>query len=115
MWKRKPRGVEELPFQPEVAFDAVGRIAGDWKVDRGEVDPDLMGAAGHEARAEERMTGEELEKLEFGDRLARRRSVERHPGRVTPVSADWSLDPSAARAGPAPDKHEVLADELPPA
>ena len=115
MRKGKPCGVEELPFEPEVAFDAVGRIAGDGKVDRGEMDPDLMRAAGHEARPEKGVTGEELNELKVGDRLAGRSRVERHPGRITPVAADRSLDPSEARAGPAPYEHEVFADQLPPA
>ena len=115
MRKGKPCGVEELPFEPEVAFDAVGRIAGDGKVDRGEVDPDLMGAAGHEARPEKGVTGEELNELEIGDRLTGRSRVEGHPGRITPVAADRSLDPTSARAGPAPYEHEVFADQLAPA
>src|SRR4051794_20010732 len=40
----QPPRVEELPLQPEHAGPAVRRVAGDREVDRGEVDPDLVGS-----------------------------------------------------------------------
>ena len=76
MGERKPCGVEELPLQTEVSPDAVRGVAGDREVDRGEMDPDLMGAAGLEPDAQQRMARQELHELEVRHRRAWRVGVE---------------------------------------
>ena len=55
MLEREPRRVEELPLEPEVSCDPVGPVAGDGQLDRGEVDADLVGPAGLEPHAQERV------------------------------------------------------------
>src|SRR3954464_14815494 len=62
--ERKPRRVEELAAQLEVAPHAVGRVARDGELDRSEVYPDLVRPAGLEADAEQRVLGQQLLHLE---------------------------------------------------
>ena len=73
---------------------------------------DLVGAAGLERDAEERVLAVGLEHLEMGDRLAGRVGVERPAGRIVAVAADRRLDPAAARGGAAAHEGEVGAFEL---
>ena len=70
MREAQPVRVQELPVQAEVALHAVGRIPGDRKVDRGEVDADLVRPTGLEPDVEEGMLGKGLDDLEPGHRLA---------------------------------------------
>ena len=53
--KREAIRVQELPLEPQIAFDAVQRVPGDRKVDRGEMHADLVRAAGLEPDVEERV------------------------------------------------------------
>ncbi len=69
--------MQELALEPELRRAAIGRVAGDGQVDRGQVDADLMSAAGLERRADERVAWEQLLDLEVRDGVARVRGVER--------------------------------------
>src|SRR5204862_4087936 len=113
MRKGKPRSVEELALQAEVAGAAVHRIARDREPDRLEVNADLVRAAGFERDAEESVGAQQLDDLEMRDRLARSVRVERVARRVAAVAADRRLDPPRARARPPGDEREVLALHLP--
>jgi hypothetical protein len=113
MGEGQPPGVEELTGESQVARDAVDGIPGYGKLDRSEMDADLVGAAGLEADAKERMPAEELGELEVRDSLSRRRRVERDARGVATVAADRRLDAPVSRArAPAHERH-VLTDELP--
>ena len=79
------------------------------------MDADLVHAPGLEPHAQERVDREEPLHLEMGDRLARRVRVEGDPGRVAPVAADRSLDPTRPRRRPAPHERQVAALEPMPA
>ena len=76
MVEREAPGMEELALQAEVAGGAVHGIPGDRKVDRSQMDADLVRPAGLELDAEERMAVEELGDLEVRNRLPRCRAVE---------------------------------------
>src|SRR6185312_9031175 len=105
--------VQELPFETEIALHAVQRIAGHGKLDRGEVNADLVRAARLEPDIEKRVLGHELPHLEPGDGVARLLRIERPPGRIAPVPADRGVDPPAARARAAADEGEVTPFDLP--
>src|SRR5918995_4608371 len=104
MIERERRGVEELALETQVAGGAVDGVAADEEVDRLEMDPDLMRAAGVERDREERSRAEQLQHLERGHGIARRRRIERVAGVVEPVAADRCLDAAAARARRALDE-----------
>ena len=70
----------------------------DRKVDRREVDADLVRPAGLEPHVEQRVLGQHLDELEQRDRVARLVRVERPPRRVAAVAADRGVDPPRARA-----------------
>src|SRR5213075_1101494 len=89
--------------------DPVDRVAGHGKVDRREMDADLMRPAGLEPDAQERVALEELLELEVRHGRARLIRVERVPETVVPVAADRRVDRPASRARPAHDEREVLA------
>src|SRR5215212_611561 len=103
--------VQELALQPRFG-NAVDGIPGDREVDRGQMDADLMRAAGLEVDAEQRVMVEESFDVEVRHRLARTVGFERVPHRVVAVTADRRLDPSAARARTAADERQVRALEL---
>ena len=65
------RSVEELAAEPEVAGDAVDAVARNGKIDRREVDADLVGPAGLEADAQERVRPQELDDVEMGHGVPR--------------------------------------------
>jgi hypothetical protein len=113
MREGQARGVEELPLEPEIPRDPVGRVAGDGEVDRREVDPDLVGSARLEPDAEKRVLREELLELEVRHGLARRGGVERVAEPIVPVPADRRLDRPAPRPRPPRDEREVLPRQLP--
>src|SRR4051812_12169455 len=113
MGEREPRGVEELSLQAEVSPDAVRRVAGDRQVDRGEVDADLMRAAGLEPDAQERMSRQELLELEMRHRRARRVGLERVAKPVVPVPPDRRVDRAPPRLRLSDDEREVLARQPP--
>ena len=80
--------MEELALEAQVARPAVDRISRDREVDRGQMDADLVGPSRFEPDVEERVPRVELGELEVRDRIARRRGVQRLPGRVLAVAAD---------------------------
>ena len=97
--EREPRRVQELPFEAEVADDAVDRVAGR----PGARSP--RGGRGSGACAPSRAVTssrarapQQLHDLEARHRLARGRRVERVARLVAAVAADRRLDPPRARA-----------------
>src|SRR5262245_30136609 len=106
--------MEKLPLETEPG-GAVGAVAEDRELDRGEVHADLVRAAGLEPHAQERVLGELLLHFEVRDGVARRRRVERVSRRIVSVTADRRLDPAAARSRVPTDEREVLALQCPPA
>jgi hypothetical protein len=69
-------GMQELPLQAELAWPTIDGVARDRKVDRGEMNADLMRPPGLEANVEEGMAGQRLDELEVRHRVARRIRVE---------------------------------------
>ena len=110
MRKAQPARVQELPTELGV-WDAVGGIAHDGKFDRGQVNSDLVRAAGLEPDREQRVFRQEAFDLEVRDRLAWRVRIERPPQRVVTVAADRRLDPAGAGPRPAADERQVAAVE----
>src|SRR5919106_5615335 len=110
----EPVRVQELSLEAEIALRPVLRVAGDGEVDCGEMDADLVRAAGLEAHVEEGVPRERLGHLEMRHRLARLRGVERAPRGVAAVAADRRVD--AAGTGPRMPAHEreVAALDLTP-
>src|SRR5687768_2693483 len=94
---------------------AVGLVADDRQVDRGQVDADLVRAAGYEAHPQERMRRPQPLDLEVSDRVARAVRVERLPERRGAITSDRRFDPPPARARPAAYERDVLSLELTPA
>ena len=96
----EPPGVEEEPVEAVRPAPrgpgAVDRVARDRVADRLEMDPDLVGPAGHEVQLEQRPAGEPL-----ADAVARHRRPavgdDRHPGPVLRVAPDRRLDPADRR------------------
>ena len=109
MLESEPLRVQELPLEPEVAGDAVRRIARNRKVDRGEMDADLVRAARLEPDAQERVARQQLLELEVGHGRAGRIRVERVTEPVMTVAADGRVDRPSARAWLADDESTVLA------
>jgi hypothetical protein len=109
MVEREPRRVEELPLEAEIARDAVERIAGDGKVDRGEMHADLVRTARCKADTQERPLRQELLELEVRHRRTRCGGVERVPEAVVPVAADRRVDRPSPGSGLPHDEPEVLA------
>src|SRR5918997_6038317 len=68
--EREAAGVQELALEPEVAADAVDRVARDGQADRRQVHPDLVRAPRLQPHAEQRVTWQQLLHLEVRDRLA---------------------------------------------
>ena len=101
--------MEELPLEPEVARDAVDGVAGDRKLERLEVDADLVRPPRLEPHVEQRPLAEPLAHLEPRDRLARRVGVERVPRPVATIAADRGGDAPRARARRSADEREVAA------
>src|SRR5438046_7405147 len=112
MRKRKPRRMQELALEPELAGSAVDRVAGHREVDRRQVNPDLVRAPGFEPHAQQRMAWQQLLDVEVRHRVARRVGVERLPQGVVPVSPDRCVDRAASRAWPPDDEGEVLTYDL---
>jgi hypothetical protein len=102
--------MEELPAEPE-ARHAVRPVADDWKLDRSEVNADLVRSAGLEPYLEERVPREELGNGEVRHGLPRRRRIDRLPRWIAPVTADGRIDPAAPRPRPAANERRVLALE----
>src|SRR5204863_9691103 len=96
--RRRPAG---RPRGCATPGDSVDRVAGHGKVDRREMDADLMRPAGLEPDAQERVALEELLELEVRHGRARLIRVERVPETVVPVAADRRVDRPASRARPA--------------
>ena len=107
--------MQELSLEAQIALHAVLRIAGDRKVDRGEVDADLVGAPGLEPDIEERVRGEQLAYLEVRYGLPRLVGVERASGRIAAIAADRRIDAAARGARPSAHEREVAALDLAPA
>jgi len=61
MGEAQPIRVQELPIEPKVALHAVRRISGDRKVDRGEVNSDLMRSPRFEPDVEPRALRQQLD------------------------------------------------------
>jgi hypothetical protein len=88
--------VEELALEAELPGPSVDAVAGDREIDRGEVDANLMGAAGLESDVKQGVPRQQLRQLEVRDRVAWRVRVERVAHRVAAVAADGRLDAAAA-------------------
>ena len=88
--------MEELPLEPEVARDAVDRVAGDRKLDGLEVDADLVGPPRLEPDVEERVRRQELDDLEERHGVPRGGRIERVAGAVGAIAPDRRLDPPGA-------------------
>src|SRR4051794_10107192 len=98
MSEREPRRMQELPLQTEIVSDPVHPVTRDGKADRLEVHPDLVRPPGLEANAQKRSIAQLPLDREVRDRVARRRRIDRMPGRLMAVSADRRLDPARPRA-----------------
>src|SRR3954470_23914331 len=96
MRETQPLGVEELALEAELVRASIDRVARNREVDRGEMDSDLVRAAGLELHVQERMPREELDELEVRDRVAWLVGIERVAHRLTAVAADRRLDATAA-------------------
>src|SRR3954452_1401784 len=112
MRETQPRGVEELALEAELVRASVDRIARHGEIDRGEMDPDLVRAAGLELHVQQRMPREELDELEVRHRVARLVRIERVAHRLTAVSAARRLDATAARARAADDERQIVTLQL---
>src|SRR4051794_25083240 len=108
----EPGGVQELALEAEQARRAVLGVTGDRVADGLQVHPDLMGAAGLEAHAQQRELPERALELEVRDGLTRRLGVDRVPRARAAVAADRRVDRAAARGRAALDEREVLARDL---
>ena len=73
---------------------AVDRVTDHRKVDRRQVNADLVRPAGLQPDREQRVLGEQTLDLEMRDRVARRVRVQGSPQRVVTVAADRRLDPA---------------------
>ena len=106
--------MEKLALEPEVALHAVDGVAGDGKLNRMEVDANLVRSAGLEPHGQKRVGGHQLDHLEVRNRIARRRRVERVPRRVGAIAADGGLDSPTPGARFAADEREVASLEATP-
>ena len=104
-------GVQELALEPEHAGVAVLRIAGHGMADRLQVRADLVRAPGLEAHAQQRVALERLLGREVGDRGAPVGGVGRDARADAAVAAQRRLDLAGARARPALDERQVLAQD----
>ena len=86
--------MQELALQPELGGTTVRWVARYGQVDRGQVDADLVGAAGLERHAEESVARKQFLDVEPRYGVTRIRSVERVPQRIRAVAADRRLDPT---------------------
>src|SRR3954452_3469193 len=112
MRETQPRGVQELALEAELVRASVDRIARHGEIDRGEMDSDLMRAAGLELHVQQRMPREELDELEVRHRVARLVRIQRGAPRLPAVAGEGRLDATAARAGAADDERQVVTLEL---
>ncbi len=97
---------------PRSPLDTVQGIARYGKVDRGQVDPDLVCPPRLQRDVEERMLRRRLHDLEVGHGLAGLVGVERTPRRVAARAADRSVDPTRARARMPSHQRQVSALDL---
>ena len=107
--------MQKLALEPEIVRYAVDGVPRDTKVDRGQVNSNLVRSTRREADAKERATREELEQLELGHGVTGNGGVERDAGGVAPVAADRRFDSSSPRARPAAHEREIFPHELPAA
>ena len=92
--------MQELPLEPEVAGDAVDRVADDRQVDRRQVHADLVRPPRLEPDAQQRVRGPSSSSdLEVRDRVARRRRC-----RASAASGRAGRGRSAPRSGPCRDR-----------
>ena len=75
MGESEAGGVQELAAQARLG-GAVHGVAGDRQADRSKVHPDLVGASGFEADAQQRVRRQQLQHLEVRDCVLRRIRVE---------------------------------------
>ena len=94
MREAQPVRVQELPAELGVG-DAVDRVTNDGKVDRGEVNADLVRPSRLQPDLDQCVLRKQALDLEVRDRLARRVCVERPPQRVVTVAANRRLDPAS--------------------
>src|SRR5687768_13762922 len=106
--------VQKLVPEAEIALHAVRRVTADGKIDRCEVDADLMCPSGFEPDVEKSVLAQRLGDLEPGDRFARLLRVERVLRRITPIAPDRSFDLTGARPRMSLDERQVPALDLPP-
>lgn len=114
MRERQLRRVQELPV--ELRFrDPVDGVTHDGKVDRGEVDANLVRPAGLEANLEQRVPADQLVHLEVGRRLSRMVGVERPARGIGAIAADRGLDPAPPRAWAPAHERDIGSLQLAPA
>lgn len=111
MLEGEARRVQELAIEIG-RRDSVDTVADHREVDRGQMDADLVHAAGLETDAKERVRREKREHLEVGGGISRRVRVERLARRIRAVAADRCLDPAPPRTGLTTDECQVAALEL---
>ena len=99
--------MQELALEAQVAGDAVDGVAADRKLDRLQMDADLVRPPRLEPHLEERARPDELLHLEPRDRVPRRLGVERAARTVAAVTADRRLDPPGSGTRRAQDEREV--------
>ena len=92
MIESQSTGVQKLPLEAEIARYPIDPIAGHGKIDRREMDADLMRSPSLEANAEKSVVRQQLEQLEVGDGLPGLGGIERAPGRLAAIAADRRLD-----------------------
>src|SRR5919204_257306 len=112
--EREPCRVQELALEAELLRTSIDRIAGERKIDRREMDTDLVRPSRLEPYVQERMPREELHELEVRHSVARCVGVERVTKRIAPVASDRRLDPPAPRTRAADDEREIMPFELAP-
>jgi hypothetical protein len=114
MRERQLRRVQELPL--ELRFrDPVSCVTDDGKVDRGEVDANLVRPAGLEANPQQRVPPDQLFHLEVRRRLSGLIRVERPARRIGSVAADGGLDPAPPRTWAPAHERDVGSLQLAPA
>src|SRR3954451_13136514 len=98
MVEAEPRGVQELALQAVPPPRAVFRVPGDGMPDRCEVDSDLVGAPGLQARMRQGVGPQRLDHLEVGSRLSGSRSLHRPLRALPAVAAERGIDRAGAAA-----------------
>src|SRR6476620_1486234 len=115
MDERQPVRMQELALETEVAPCPVRHVTRNRKLDRCEVDADLVRSSCLEADVEESVPRQELDHLEPRHGIARLVGVERAASWIATIPADGSVDPTGSRLRSPAYEREVTALDLTPA